>query len=360
MSTSEREVAGLITEIDEGRLELRPFFQRRLVWTSRDKEYFIETVLRKLPFPEIFVSTSEVDTGTARVKKWLVDGQQRVTVLRDYFQGKADLLFKLVKPFADLEPEEQQQFLHYKVAVRDLGMVTVPAIKDIFNRINSTDYSLKKIEILNALYSGVYKRYCIELSENEFFTKNKVFRKGGDKRMGDVTFCVILVTTLQAGYFRRDERNEEYLNRYNDDFQDKERIQAELDRVFDFIDQCTIPATSRVWKQTDMFTLLVEIHSAMFTRSLRLDPVSTGKMLTVFYDQIDAMFKSSKAKHNSSLPVRKEDMSTYLKAATKATNDKYARVDRATVVATVLDSIAGQGSKPTVKPEISADRKPKA
>jgi hypothetical protein len=34
-------VAKLINEVEEGRLEVTPFFQRRQVWTNMDKEFFI-------------------------------------------------------------------------------------------------------------------------------------------------------------------------------------------------------------------------------------------------------------------------------------------------------------------------------
>jgi hypothetical protein len=40
----------------------------------------------------------------------------------------------------------------------------------------------------------------------------------------------------------------------------------------------------------------------------------------------------------------------YLKAATKATNDKYARVDRAEVIAKILESTARRPSKAVSKP----------
>lgn len=359
-STSEREVASLITEIQEGRLKVKPFFQRRLVWTGRDKELFLDTVLKGLPFPEIFIATHKVDTQKVRVHKWLVDGQQRVTTLRDYVSGDLDIFYKEVKPFKDLPSEQQQDLLHYKVSVRDLGQITVPEIKEIFRRINSTDYSLNKIEILNALYSGEYKRYCIELSENDFFIRHKVFRKGGDKRMGEITFCVILVTTLQAGYYKRDEKNEEYLRRYNDEFPDKVQTQAELERVFEFIDQCGLPVKSRAWKQTDMFTLLVELHSALMMRKLPLDPAVLGKILAALYDQVDILFENPDTKYDSSSPVTKENLGKYLKAATKASNDKYARVNRAEVVAALIESSLPRDVAPEPKLRASKAKKTKS
>lgn len=50
-------IAKLINDVEEGRLEVSPFFQRRQVWTNTDKEFFIDTILNNYPFPEIFVAT---------------------------------------------------------------------------------------------------------------------------------------------------------------------------------------------------------------------------------------------------------------------------------------------------------------
>ena len=78
---SDRRIGDLINEINEGKLKLRPPFQRRLVWTNVVKEKFLETVLKGYPFPEIFVATGELDRQTTRRVNLLVDGQQRVTTL---------------------------------------------------------------------------------------------------------------------------------------------------------------------------------------------------------------------------------------------------------------------------------------
>jgi Protein of unknown function DUF262 len=353
MSTSEREVAQIITEIDEGRLELAPFFQRRLVWTNRDREFLIDTVLNGFPFPEIFIATSSIDTVKVRVQKMLVDGQQRVTTLRDYVKGMGDFLYKTVKPFGKLTLAEQSALLHYKISVRDLGQRTNDEIRSIFHRINSTDFSLKQMEILNARYSGEYMRYCGELTEQDFFLRHKVFSKGVSKRMGDVAFCVILVTTLETGYYNRDEKNEEFIRRYNDEFPDIKRVQAGLDRVFDFIDECKLPEKCRAWKQTDLFTLIIELHHLLITEQVKLNPTETGSALAAFYDQVNAVFKNTGPKRNPLLRVSKTDVAKYLKAATKATNDKYARVDRGEVLETVLRS--SKIAEP--KPRLAASKK---
>jgi hypothetical protein len=161
--------------------------------------------------------------------------------------------------------------------------------------------------------------------------------------MYDITFCVILVTTLLAGYYRRDELNYQYLERYNDDFRPLDTIQTGLDRVFDFIDSCGFAPRSRVWKQTDLFTLIVELYSALVSRGEKLDAKDVGNVLQPFYDEVDDLFASAGAVDAS---AHGAEVMRYLKAATKATNDKYARVERAEVISALIAGAQTKHSGP--------------
>ncbi len=49
-----KKVLEIFNMMKDGSLILRPRFQRKLVWNNTHKENFIETILMKLPFPEIY------------------------------------------------------------------------------------------------------------------------------------------------------------------------------------------------------------------------------------------------------------------------------------------------------------------
>lgn len=338
-------VKRLINDVEANRLEVKSFFQRRLVWTDCDKEYFIDTVLRKLPFPEIFIAESGGDRRSLESHFWLVDGKQRVTTLIDYFKG-APLDFKQIPPFNDLPPHEQDEFLAYEVAVRDLGQVSEDQVRAIFTRINATDFALKNMEKLNALFSGKFIQYAEGLSRHKFFKDHNVFPYAYEKRMDDVTFCVILVTTLLSDYYRRDERNREFLERYNNEFPQQEKIHSELETVFDFIERCGFEKGSRVWRQTNLLTLLVELHKAIAVDRRTLDPALVGPTIKHFYGLVDEMYRPRKLPDEEDVLSGQESVFKYLKAATKASNDKYARVDRAEVIASLIRSTVGGQAKP--------------
>ncbi len=341
MSASNRRIGDLIADIEEQKLVVRPYFQRRLVWTNSNKEKFIETVLRGYPFPEIFVATGALDLSTIKRKNWLVDGQQRITTLLEYARGSDGIMHKTVPRFDSLSPEQKTAFLDYEVAVRDLGTVGEEKIKEIFQRINSTDYALKTMEKLNAMYSGAYNQYCEALARDPFFEKHQVFSDGNRRRMYDTTFCVILVTTILAGYYRRDEKNREYLDRYNDEFPDSSLLSEGLQTVFFFVEECAFPEDSRVWKQTDLFTLLVELYSILVTRRIDLVPAQVSVAVGDFLSKVSHLYGRRSSTATDPLTAS-DQVFRYLKAATKATNDKYARVERAEILSSiVLSTIDG-------------------
>ena len=337
LNVSIRRVSELIRDVEEGSLVLKPAFQRRLVWTNVVKDYFLETVALGLPFPEIFLATGEIDTRSMKRKNWLVNGQQRISALREYVQESPDLVLTKVKPYEELTEAEKTAFLNYPVAVRDLGTVTVEQVKEIFARINSTDYALKAMERLNALFSGEYRNFCDELSKDAFFSRHKVFSLADFRRMRDLDFCVILTTTLLSTYYHRDDDNREYLQRYNDEFPDKAKLAGQIQATLAFIESCDFEKKCRVWKKTDLFTLIVEVHSLVLKKS-PLDPHKVGPRLAKFYAQVDDLYKIPPSTDEDIEKGPDRDARRYLKAATKATNDKYARVVRAEVIASILQS----------------------
>ena len=275
-----------------------------------------------------------------------VDGQQRISTLMDYVSPKPKVLHKKIPHFASLSPAERDKFLDYKVAVRDLGTKTDSEIRDIFHRINKTNYVLKSMEVFNALFNGQYIQYCTQLARQDFFTRHEVFTEVYQRRMHDRTFCVTLVTTLlEGGYYKRDEKNEEYLGRYNDDFPHQDRIQTELDRVFDFVESLGLPAGSRMWKQLDLFTLLVEVHDAIVLKNLAVNPQAFSSKLTELYAMVNVTKKAGGVPPPGDGTVIARALK-YLAAVTRAANDKSQRVARGEVVSELLTEAATAPAAP--------------
>ncbi len=329
-SATNRKLRLLLTGIQNGVLIPRPEFQRRLVWSNKHKLAFLKTVLEGYPFPEIYIAAGEVDSETGEGNEMLVDGQQRISTLYQYFKSSPDLkLDRDIVPYRELVEEKKLGFLEYEVVVRDLGKLPIPALLEIFRRINSTNYALNAMEIHNARFDGEFKQFGEELAAHPFFEESRFFRPQEIKRMSDTRFCLILASTLMSGYSNRDDALEKYLENYNEEFEQKESLLIEFNFVADFIARCNFDTKARAWKKADLFTLFVEIHRAIFKRKINLSPSITAPALKGFYDEVDGMTEAS---DTSNFP------GIYYKATLQATNDRGSRVKRGEILQTILDA----------------------
>ena len=230
------------------------------------------------PFPEIYVAAGEVDVETGEGTELLVDGQQRITTLYQYFIGSPELNLTLdVVPYNELPREKKEAFLQYDVVVRDLGHIDIEVIRSIFQRINATRYSLNAMEIHNSRYEGEFKKFAEDFAQRPFFDVHRIFSASEIRRMQDIRFVAVLGATILNSYFNRDEEVEEFLGRYNDEFPLRIDLERELDLVIDFIDNMAMPSSSRIWKKADLFTALVELHREFFKKPIKLNARKTGK-----------------------------------------------------------------------------------
>ncbi len=326
-TATNRKIRVLLTALTDKSLVPNPTFQRRLVWSEKHKIAFLDTVLRGYPFPEIYIAAGEVDPDTAEGSEMLVDGQQRMTTLLQYFRGSLDLPYNVSVPkYSDMERNEKEAFLEYEVVVRDLGRVGIEELREVFQRINSTKYSLNAMEIQNARYDGAYKEFGDHLAQHRFFDQHRVFNASDIRRMHDIRLVLTLTATLLSGYFNRDSALEEFLEVYNDSFPPGQMVLHELEQVFRFIDDCSFDDRSRVWNKADLFTLIVELHGLMIRESRELHARSVGPNLSAFYAQVA----------DESLRHYYPEAAVYYKAAVQATNDRSSRLVRAQIVNDII------------------------
>jgi len=140
---------------DNPKIILEVPFQRNQVWKTDRSSQLIESIIMNVPIPPLYFA--EEDNG-----KWLVvDGLQRLTAIKDYFENE----YKLI----DLEIISELDTLKFKdlpAKPRDLlkdGLLRINVIKkdshpdikyDIFMRLNRGSVSLNTQELRNCLYRG--------------------------------------------------------------------------------------------------------------------------------------------------------------------------------------------------------------
>lgn len=320
-TATNKKIREILKSVRDGSLEPRPEFQRRLVWTAKDKDKFVESVLKGYPFPEIYMCNGEVDTETGEGTQLLVDGLQRVSTLQEYFSGDSNFTHVLTAPYRELNKDEKERFLEYNVVVRDLGQLTKEQIIEVFRRLNSTQYTLRDMEVNNAIYDGALKRFCERLSEDNFFDVHRVFSGSDRKRMGDVSFCLTLVGTMMTGYFNRDSEHEMLLNKFNESFPDETDCLRRAQSTFAFIDECGFDVNVRIWKKADFFTAFIEIDNALNVDRIKLEPSDVLNRLIELYDSVD--------RENGN---RDDIGEIYYKSALQASNDRNNRIRRGIIV----------------------------
>ena len=138
-------------------LTLAPEFQRGDIWTSSAQSYFIDTLLRGLPVPSIYIRLV-TDPETKTSYREVVDGQQRLTAIVKFIDGRLTL-DKRSKEFAGktydtFDDDDQGRFLAYQISVEQLFGANDDTVLDIFHRINAYGISLNRQELRHGKFQG--------------------------------------------------------------------------------------------------------------------------------------------------------------------------------------------------------------
>lgn len=254
-------ISDLIGKIRRGELILQPEFQREFVWTPSHMENFIRTILDGFPFPEIYISQKGIDLNTLTTQNVVVDGQQRLTTILKYIDGNANFE-KSIPKYANLDPDEQREFLNYDVTIRDLKDVEPDVIIEVFRRINSTNFTLNAIEINNAIYDGEFISCAKEILKIIDLEELKVpiFSESELTRMADLHFILLVLSTLEeGGYFTYDNKVEEYISKYNDEYLNYELSKNLISEKILNIIKSPLEADSIWYRKSNFFTLVCEL-----------------------------------------------------------------------------------------------------
>ena len=165
-----------------------------------------------------------------------------------------------------------------------------------------------------------------------FFDEHHVFSANEIRRMRDVNFALVFTITIMSTYFNRDDEVETYLDTFNDDFPDAGELELQIKKVFAFVDSCQFDPNCRVWKLSDLLSLLVELHRVLVRDGIDLDPQVISKRLGSFYGEVDQFVKNP-----LSLPESyKASTVEYARLASQATNDRGTRIRRGEIIREIL------------------------
>ena len=255
---------------DDGALIVDDSYQRRSVWSEKDKIRLIETVLLNLIIPVLFFWKADTDPDTGTSITHIVDGQQRIKAICSFINNE----FKL-KPqylldttarakyanlyFKDLEADDKKSFWNYQLMIIDIDpSATRTDIITMFNRLNLTDYNLNDQEKRNSM-SGEFAALARELSEVSIWDARHLFSAPDVRRMKDVEFCASLILLYRKGIIDQTDQSalnqayEELQEGYTDAEKDKLAVLAAIDIIPQFFISDSV--TKFLKKKTQLYTL---------------------------------------------------------------------------------------------------------
>lgn len=362
----------LYNKIDNGILNVQPNYQRKLVWKKQHKYAFIETILLNFPFPEVYIASSDIDVENMIASEVVVDGQQRLTTIVEYIKGEGDFKNQdRITPFCKLLADEKKEFLNYKVSVKDLKEIGEKLIKEIFQRINSTEYSLNTVEKNNAQFGdGEIAIFCKQLVESnynptkgetdiiidtsareliiDFFIQNEIFTENDKKRMYDFQYMMLLTATILDGsYFGRSTRVDYYLEKYNSAFDNYTDILDSLSMAITVISKLGFSKKSYWYNKANLFTILIEL-SKINIQDLDLEKLEVE--LLSLEDKVDIYFN---AEDEDEMVGITEDERKYFEVARHGSHEKAARDHRGKVIYELFSRCL---NTPNTKPESYSNR----
>lgn len=197
-------IANIRDMLRRGELVANKQYQRSPgLWPPGPRTYFIDTVLNGFPFPKMYFHEF-LEKTTKRTRIEIVDGQQRITTIRDFIEGKLTLGKNSQqyqgKTFSDLSEDKQDKFLSYTVSVdviRNAGRVE---ILQMFRRMNAYTLPLNDAEKRHSEFFGEFRDFVTRLLDRSpILTSWEIFTSRQTLRMSDAEFLADLSMTFENG-----------------------------------------------------------------------------------------------------------------------------------------------------------------
>ena len=166
----------------ESWLKANPEYQRGEVWSVKQKQLFMDSILRRYPLPAIFLHEIKKDRGGREFNVFydIIDGQQRINALYEYTEGAFPLLDPndpkaaelhlhkghpcpwAKKRFAELSDEEQKLILHETmIPVAFIPGEDINRARDLFIRLQG-GLPLRPQEIRDA-WPGNFTEFILRI-----------------------------------------------------------------------------------------------------------------------------------------------------------------------------------------------------
>lgn len=190
------------------------------VWSNQDNQCFIDTILRGEPVPMFFFNAVTEDDGNTVY--YIVDGQQRLNCIRNFYDNK----IKLSKKFSEEKydgctfngdnciPEElQDYFLNYELKVHFVENYDDEKVRMVFSRLQRGK-PLNLGERLNALPGNIVT-IMRDLAKNSFILESICINRNRYNALP------IVARMMYYEKYGTKESSSEYLYKFFEDYKEE-------------------------------------------------------------------------------------------------------------------------------------------
>ncbi len=268
------------------RINEQPEYQRGEVWTDKKKSLLIDSMLRGIDIPKIYLR--KLDKGDYEV----ADGQQRITSILKFKSNDLKLPTHVDKgldlskvqgkevggyKYEKLPQELRKAFDNYKLTVAIVNNAKGDEIRILFGRLQE-GVNLNPPEKRNAIISYVGRHIDNFALNHDFFLKSKITTKRY-KRQDYLAHVITLVAYQNKQDLKADLILKLYLDK---SFVISEAEMKKISVILDFMHETDIASSFRMYKKfhfIDMFWFLYLNYS-------KIDQLNPSQIAKIF-DQFE-------------------------------------------------------------------------
>lgn len=253
-------------------LVISPKFQRREVWRLPQRSYFIDTIIRGLPVPPLYLRETQAEDFTGMVRE-VIDGQQRLRSVLDYVDGTFAVSRTVGAPWGGLRFESlpdaaRDRIRNYHFSCEVFQDISDAAVLDVFARMNTYSMPLNRQELRNGRYFGLFKQSSYELAREylQFWRSERLFTEQAIARMLEVEFVSELLILIMAGLQDKKTSIDKFYADYDEEFPDRQAIERRFRTTMDELADAVgdILPRSEFRRIPPFYSLFGAVHHRMF------------------------------------------------------------------------------------------------
>jgi hypothetical protein len=232
-------------------------------WKELQKSYLIHSLAQNFPIPPVYFLGDKQDVPVVKkdvvvyenkTVRWVLDGKQRLTVIKDFSEGKFSLHedtpvviiegdeYQIAgKYFNELDEEVVDMILSRTILTYtvDRDMITDDEIEDLFYRMNN-GVTLTVQQKSKALMGVTWSTKLNELGNSEFFLEKAAFSKEQLRSEGHHTAILQAMMMLDNGFKFANASQKvisEYATTFKTDNYNKNELFDKITEAVEYLDK---------------------------------------------------------------------------------------------------------------------------